>query len=1035
MDLLQESFTTTLTSELIELEGVSGINVWSREQSVLEGQALNEIEIFTSNIEEVSEKIKEEPEKPSVSSVKTNTLDIDKYIRQQEELKRRLDHKRASSISEKSKNAANKIQLIIRKKRKSKKETGPKVKKVKVTENASKDINAEDQASGSEYVPSDLDNEDSDWEVANCTSKTKMRKKSVDSNFSKVSDDGNSKSYTNRLNAYYESLTYELCDADSSNEEVEVCSGFRVNSKMWNRLYSYQQDAVEWLYGLHIKSTGGLLGDEMGLGKTVQVIMFLYGLRQSRIVSKYCRYMGLGPTIIVCPTTVIHQWVQHFHDWAPEFRVAVLHHSGNYTGDRVMLIKDIFRDKDIIVTSYQSVLKYKVTLTELDWHYVILDEGHQIRNPGAKISQAVKKFLTPHRLLLTGSPMQNNLQELWSLFDFICPSLLGTLEVFTEHFSIPIMHGGYANATSVQEATALLMASTLKNMITPYLLRRSKDEVNDIIHLPQKSEQVLFCSLTDEQYDLYKGFLMSDHISSLLGKGGRNWFSENHMRANMLVAITTLRKICNHPDLYLDLADEESSRKNVPIEESFGYYKKSGKMIVVSALLKIWKKQNHRVLLFTQGRAMVAILENFLAQQEYKYLKMDGTTGVKFRQHLIKTFNEDASYDVFLLTTRVGGLGVNLTGADRVIIYDPDWNPATDTQARERAWRIGQEKQVTIYRLVSAGTIEEKMYQRQVWKQLLSNKVLLDPKAQKFFKTSDLHDLFSIHDRGSTSNPETANIFKNSRISMQERLKEKKAERTKKKEEAKASAKINFSQAKIDEMKRLAQEISKNIGSTNSGTVKNAHTKTSLESELEEAKEEKRKEREFMKTLTPHELLEYNKQKLLEKDDSTINKVDDLETEASFSKALEVSEKASGLYHKTKEDRLDVDKAVEKYSSLTHGIKKKESKFKDKKHREATVDEIDSTTSVDGEKIEFLVKKQVNPRKDFRQKTVSQRQDQYVLEKLFSKKGVHVALEHDKIVDIKKPMENRCKIQYEAQTRSDLAVLALRKSRLEKWKW
>lgn len=286
----------------------------------------------------------------------------------------------------------------------------------------------------------------------------------------------------------------------------------------------------------------------------------------------------------------------------------------------------------------------------------------------------------------------------------------------------------------------------------------------------------------------------------ILGRGGKNWFSQNPIRASVLVAILTLRKICNHPDLYLTEFDENNEivrrflfcfctsptlfnsqnfKDETPVEERFGYYKRSGKMVVVSALLKIWKKQNHRVLLFTQSRAMILIFGDFLRQQGYKFLKMDGSTSVGSRQALIDRFNQDDSYFVFLLTTRVGGLGVNLTGANRVIIYDPDWNPATDTQARERAWRIGQEKQVTIYRLLSAGTIEEKvifslkncsflitllqMYQRQVWKQLLSNKVLIDPKTQKFFKTSDLYDLFSLQEQ-TDSNPETANIFRNSRV-------------------------------------------------------------------------------------------------------------------------------------------------------------------------------------------------------------------------------------------------------------------------------
>ncbi|KAI4466822.1 snf2/rad54 family member [Holotrichia oblita] len=1026
-----EPILPSTVNSINELKDVEGINVWGQDQSILEGQALTEIEIFNNENKEPGE-LSEEKSQNSIQSI-SGILDIDKYIRQQEELKKKLDFKRASSVSEKSKNVANKIQANLKRKREKKnKVESPsiKIKKTKIKDENEQFIENRKDESGSEYFPSDLESDDSDYECDRRVNNNIRLKKNNEkvSGTQRINDDGNITFYKERLNAYYDSLMKE----DPDNEEIEICSGFKISSNIWDNLYSYQQDGVQWLYGLHVKSSGGLLGDEMGLGKTIQVIAFLYGLRQSRIISKFCRYTGLGPTIIVCPTTVIHQWVQHFHEWAPEFRVAVLHQSGSYTGNKSALIKEIFSDKGIIVTSYQSILKFKNVLLEFDWHYIILDEGHKIRNPEAKVSQAVKQFRTPHRLMLTGSPMQNNLQELWSLFDFICPSLLGTLQIFTEHFSLPIMQGGYLNATPIQEATALLMATSLKNLITPYLLRRSKDEVNKIIRLPQKSEQVLFCSLTDEQYDLYKGFLMSEHVNQLLGKGGRNWFSENHTRANVLVAITTLRKICNHPDLYLELTDEAKA-EDATIEKSFGYYKKSGKMVVVSALLKIWKKQKHRVLLFTQTRAMISVLENFLIQEGYKYLKMDGTTTVRSRQGLIKTFNEDETYDVFLLTTRVGGLGVNLTGADRVIIYDPDWNPATDTQARERAWRIGQERQVTIYRLVSAGTIEEKMYQRQVWKQLLSNKILLDPKAQKFFKTSDLHDLFSIQDRESTANPETANIFKNSRISMQERLKEKAAKKKKRKENKRDSG-FSFSEDKIEQMKKLAQEISKRIAETKPETPKIVK-KSSFDVVLEEEKEARKREREYMKTLTPQELMEYNREKLLTKDDSMINKVDDIETEASFSKALEISQETSGIYHKIKDDRLDVDKAVEKYDCLTKPIKKKDIKSKNRRNKDKNRDKIDDPHLVDGEKVEFLVKKEINSKKGPDKETLSQKQDQYVLEQLFSRKNVHVALEHDVIVDVKKPVENRCKIQYEAQTRSDLAMLALRKSRLNDWRW
>ncbi|KAJ8968952.1 hypothetical protein NQ317_007714 [Molorchus minor] len=400
--------------------------------------------------------------------------------------------------------------------------------------------------------------------------------------------------------------------------------------------------------------------------------------------------------------------VNHFHEWAPEFRVAVLHQSGSYQGKKTQLIKEIHKSKGIIITTYQGILKFKGNLLEHIWHYMILDEGHKVRTPTAKVTIAVKEFRTPHRVMLTGTPMQNNLTELWSLFDFTNPGMLGSLMMFQEHFATPILHGGFANSTPMQEATALPVATALKNIITHYMLRRSKNEVKHHIFLPNKSEQVLFCSLTHEQKDLYKEYLMSEHVNMILGRGTKHWFSNNHMRANVLVAITTLRKICNHPDIYLCASDDNKLKyddNDIPIESRFGYYKKSGKMIVVSALLKIWKKQGHRVLLFTQGRSMIAIFQDFLEQQNYKYLKMDGSTSVSSRQIIINQFNKDNSYDVFLLTTRVGGLGVNLTGADRVIIFDPDWNPATDTQARERAWRIGQDKNVTIYRLLSAGTI------------------------------------------------------------------------------------------------------------------------------------------------------------------------------------------------------------------------------------------------------------------------------------------------------------------------------------------
>ena len=222
----------------------------------------------------------------------------------------------------------------------------------------------------------------------------------------------------------------------------------------------------------------------------------------------------------------------------------------------------------------------------------------------------------------------------------------------------------------------------------------------------------------------------------------------------------------NHPDLF---GIPKQFENDMEPEEEFGYWKRSGKMIVIESLLKLWKKQGHKVLLFTQSRKMLTVLEHFLRDQNYTYLKMDGTTSVGARQGLISKFNNAKDIFAFLLTTKVGGLGVNLTGANRVVIFDPDWNPSTDTQARERAWRIGQTQDVTIYRLLTSGTIEEKIYHRQIFKQLLVNRVLKDPTQKRFFKSNDLYDLFTLNE-GTSDKTETSAIFAGKKLEKNETI-------------------------------------------------------------------------------------------------------------------------------------------------------------------------------------------------------------------------------------------------------------------------
>ncbi|XP_041803178.1 DNA excision repair protein ERCC-6 isoform X2 [Chelmon rostratus] len=537
---------------------------------------------------------------------------------------------------------------------------------------------------------------------------------------------------------------------DDSDEEFD--EGFKVPGFLWKKLFKYQQTGVRWMWELHCQQAGGILGDEMGLGKTIQVISFLAGLSYSKLRTRGSnyRYVGLGPTIIVCPATVMHQWVKEFHTWWPPFRVAVLHETGSFTSNKKKLIPEIASCHGILITSYSAVRNMQDSLQRWDWHYIILDEGHKIRNPNAGVTTACKQFRTPHRFILSGSPMQNNLKELWSLFDFVFPGKLGTLPVFMEQFSVPITMGGYSNASPVQVQTAFKCASVLRDTINPYLLRRMKADVKANLSLPDKNEQVLFCRLTEDQRQVYQGFLDSKEVYQILN-GDMQVFS----------GLIALRKICNHPDLF---SGGPRMLRGIPEdqlteEEHFGFWKRSGKLIVVESLLRLWFKQGHRVLLFTQSRQMLDILEVFVRENYYSYLKMDGTTTISSRQPLIARYNEDKSIFIFLLTTKVGGLGVNLTGANRVVIYDPDWNPSTDTQARERAWRIGQKQQVTIYRLLTAGTIEEKIYHRQIFKQFLTNRVLKDPKQRRFFKSNDIYELFTLSDPDGAQGTETSAIF------------------------------------------------------------------------------------------------------------------------------------------------------------------------------------------------------------------------------------------------------------------------------------
>lgn len=549
--------------------------------------------------------------------------------------------------------------------------------------------------------------------------------------------------------------------------DTVIEEGYSIPGDIYPALFDYQKTGVTWLWQIYSRQVGGIIGDEMGLGKTIQAIAFLAGLHYSKKITK--------PIIVVAPPTVMKQWVNEFHTWWPPFRVSILHPSGSGMLDigretsrenqlltegpmasrpkalskrqkaAQKIVDRVVQDGHILITTYSGLQTYAELLVPVDWEYAILDEGHKIRNPNTAITIYSKEIRTCNRIILSGTPMQNNLIELWSLFDFVYPMRLGTLVDFRSQFEIPIRQGGYANASNLQVQIASQCAETLKSAISPYLLQRFKVDV--AADLPKKTERVLFCNLTRQQRRAYEDFLGSDDMRSILS-GTRQ----------SLYGIDILRKICNHPDL----PDHRILSKSEGYK--YGSGNKSGKMVIVKNLLTLWKDAGHKTLLFAQHRIMLDILERYVNGMEgMKYLRMDGNTPISARQALVDKFNTDPTVHVFLLTTKVGGLGVNLTGANRVIIYDPDWNPSTDIQARERAWRLGQKREVQIFRIMTAGTIEEKIFHRQIFKQFLTNKILKDPKQRQTFHLKDLHDLFTLGEANDGAT-ETGRLFEGTEV-------------------------------------------------------------------------------------------------------------------------------------------------------------------------------------------------------------------------------------------------------------------------------
>jgi len=463
----------------------------------------------------------------------------------------------------------------------------------------------------------------------------------------------------------------------------------------------YQIAGLNWLISLHENGISGILADEMGLGKTLQTIAFLGYLRH---------IMGInGPHLITVPKSTLDNWKREFARWTPEVNVLVLQGAKE---ERHNLINERLIDEnfDVCVTSYEMILREKSHLKKFAWEYIIIDEAHRIKNEESSLAQVIRLFNSRNRLLITGTPLQNNLHELWALLNFLLPDVFGESEAFDQWFS----GQGQDQDTVVQQ---------LHRVLRPFLLRRVKSDVEKSL-LPKKEVNV-YLGMSDMQVKWYKKILEKD-IDAVNGAGGKR-----ESKTRLLNIVMQLRKCCNHPYLF------EGAEPGPPYTTDEHLVYNSGKMLVLDRLLRRMQSQDSRVLIFSQMSRLLDILEDYCVFRQFKYCRIDGGTAHEDRIAAIDEYNKPGSEKfVFLLTTRAGGLGINLTSADIVILYDSDWNPQADLQAMDRAHRIGQTKQVVVYRFVTDNAIEEKVLERAAQKLRLDQLVIQQGRAQTAAKAA-----------------------------------------------------------------------------------------------------------------------------------------------------------------------------------------------------------------------------------------------------------------------------------------------------------
>ncbi|PJF20054.1 hypothetical protein PSACC_00137 [Paramicrosporidium saccamoebae] len=466
------------------------------------------------------------------------------------------------------------------------------------------------------------------------------------------------------------------------------------------KLKDYQIKGLQWMVSLYNNHLNGILADEMGLGKTIQAISLI-----SYLIEKKGQN---GPYLIIVPLSTMTNWVMEFEKWAPS--VSKIEYKG-VPSQRKNLQNQLKHGRfNVLLTTYEYVIKDRPFLSKIRWLYLVVDEGHRMKNSHSKLTTVLTQYYQMrYRLILTGTPLQNNLPELWALLNFLLPHVFNSCKSFEEWFNTPFANTG--EKMELNEEEILLIIRRLHKVLRPFLLRRMKKDVE--AELPDKVELVLKCPMSALQQTLYN--TVTKRSASAL----RDPKSLGIRRLNN--TIMQLRKICNHPFVFSEV--EQQMNPNHQNNELL--YRVAGKFELLKRILPKFQATGHKLLIFFQMTQIMTIMEDMLTMQGYKYLRLDGSTKADDRTDLLKRFNApDSPYFIFLLSTRAGGLGLNLQSADTVIIFDSDWNPHQDLQAQDRAHRIGQTKEVRILRLITIESVEEYIFERAQHKLSLDGKII-----------------------------------------------------------------------------------------------------------------------------------------------------------------------------------------------------------------------------------------------------------------------------------------------------------------------